>query len=301
MTTKEPRQFNFREIASLDNTGVSLRNWVSKSSSFFLEFWDQATGFAGHLSVGKIMTESYDAALDQTTKDSNYCIADFENKFSSVWYASNDQIRVIIAEMLCMTEDETLGAGDDEFDELTKIELSMAQMFLEQLCSTLTYGWLGNTPITLTVGELQRDPKKTRLMRARDLVTRVDIDIKFSSRQTTIHWLLPKQQTSDLMDDCSETRKVRRDDEEPAKPSKEMISKVPVEVVVVIGETSVPMVELSGLKTGQLLKLDQHIDQPVVAYVNGDPYFECWPGRMGNSQSIEISKCLRADLAGGAR
>lgn len=305
MTSAEPRVFDFHEIASLDNTGVALRNWIAKSSSFFSQFWDRATGFAAQISVGKVSTESYDSALNATNKDSNYCVVEIQDSLSSIWYAGSDEIRIVIKEMLCIpeedSEEESQETTGSDGGELTEIELSLAQLFLSELATTLKNGWLGNNPINLSVSSLDRDPKKTRLLRGRDLVTKVEIDIQLQSRRTTLQWLLPKQAISELMEDCVDRRSQPPRSGEPSKPSEEMVSQVPLEVVVVIGETSIPMVDLSRLKTGQLLKLNQRIDQPVVAYVNEQPYYECWPGRIGSNQSVEISKCLRAELVGGGK
>lgn len=321
MNKPEPRKFDFREIAALDDTAVSLRDWVSKSSSFFSEFWDRATGYSAQLSLGGVTTESYEATLKSVSKENNYCIAGFQDQMSTMWYASSNQLRVIVAEMLCSPNnataeeeseepvaegedkaddedsaaEENADAGEPEGEDLTPIEVSLVDFFLGELAKSLNSGWAGDQKVTVAANALDKDPRKTLLFRQRDLVTKVDLDIELQSRQTTIHWLLPKQGMSEVLGSLTE----RRATGNPTHPPVEVVSRMPLAVVAVIGETTIPMPDLSKLKRGQLIKLDQRIDQPIVAYVNDQPYYECWPGKIGSKQSVEISKCLRGDLAGG--
>ena len=56
--------FDFRKHAALGDTAVSLRNWVAKSSSFFSDFWAQASDYDAQLSAGTMETHSYADVLE---------------------------------------------------------------------------------------------------------------------------------------------------------------------------------------------------------------------------------------------
>jgi flagellar motor switch protein FliM len=71
-----------------------------------------------------------------------------------------------------------------------------------------------------------------------------------------------------------------------------MVEQLPMEIVSVLGKTTVPMMDLSRMEVGQLIVLDQRIDQPVTAYVNDSPFYTCWPGKIGKKQALEITACL---------
>jgi flagellar motor switch protein FliM len=40
--------------------------------------------------------------------------------------------------------------------------------------------------------------------------------------------------------------------------------------------------------------LDQRIDQPITAYVDERPFYECWAGRLGGQQALQVVSCLHS-------
>ncbi len=289
MTTREPRPFDFREVAALDDTAVHLRDWVAKSSSFFSDFWDEVTGFSAQLSLGQVNTESYGKALEDVSKESHYTIAELEGHMSFLFYASASELQTIVSELFSLDQLE-------EPKELSPIEISASEMFIRELGNALTAGWMGREEISIATGSIGKDPRKTRLYRAKDLMTKTSIEIGLKESKSQIHVFLPKQETSGLLEHLIDSR----ENGEPTKPSQELLASLPVDLTVVIGNAKIPMLVLSSLKPGQLIKLDQRIDQPITGYVDDSPFYKCWPGRSGDTQSIEISECL-LDQANGAK
>ena len=312
----EPRKFDFREIAALDDSAVALKNWISKTSSFFSEFWDSATGYSAQVSIGEVNTNSYGKTLEGISKEDTYCVVEIKELMSTMWYASPDEFRIIAGELLCRRveseaeeegkeeadaseaegEEDADAKGDTRVADLSPIESALITLFIEKLADSLTSGWLGDQSLSVVASEMDKDPHKTLLFRQRDLVTTVDIVFDLQSQRAKIHWLFPKQSMADLLGTLAE----QRSQDQPKKPTVEMASRLPIEVVAVLGETAIPMTDLTKLERGQLIRLDQRIDQPIMAYVNDEPYYQCWPGKIGASQSVEIVKCLRNDSIGGA-
>ncbi len=283
MTSPEYRVFDFREIAALDDAAVLFRNWLAKSSSFFSAFWGQASGYGAQLSLGPISTDSYGALLESVPQDDYCCLSEFTGHASSMWYASRQDLRLIICELLCLADAEQLTG-----EELSPIEQSLIQLFLDQLASSLGDGWMGPDELVITAGSLDKDPRKTRIFRSKDLVTKTSVQIELKIGKVELHWMLPKQRISELL----ETTIDNRSDRKPVSPSTQMVGQLPIQVVSILGKATVPMTRLSQLEVGQLVMLDQRIDQPVTAYINDAPFFECWPGRLGGKQALEITGCV---------
>lgn len=289
MSEKEYRQFDFRDIATLDDTAKAFRDWVSKASSFFGQFWSQVSDYGTQLSLGAISTESYAKTLEDVPRDNHYCVTEIEDHVSSIWFTTTRDFQLIVGQLLGLassqqTESDENGAAV----ELTQIELSLVQLFVENLANSFKEGWLGNDEISVKVTGIERDPRKVRLCRAKDLVTRTSVQIEFKDGTANLNWLLPKQKTCNLF----ETATGMRAPSEPRRPSPQKIGQLPIELVSVLGQANIPMGRLSEFSVGQLIKLDQRIDQPVVTYVNNTPLYECWPGKLGNKQALEISSCL---------
>jgi flagellar motor switch protein FliM len=285
MSKSEPRVFDFREIAALDDTAESFRNWVAKSSSYFSAFWSEATGYSAQLTLASITTETYGALLETISKDDVSSIAELGEISSTQWYASPEAWRVLVAELLAFGEDDTVPTGP-----LTDIEQSLVTLCLESLASAFTDAWMGQDVLQITAGDLVRDPRKSRLFRAKDLITKATVHVQLKTGAFKINWLLPKQKTCDLLESAID----RREKAEPDVLSPEMVQKVPVELITTLGKASIPMAQLSSLKAGQLVMLDQRIDQPITAYVDERPFYECWAGRLGGQQALQVVSCLHS-------
>ncbi|MEO1615036.1 MAG: FliM/FliN family flagellar motor switch protein [Planctomycetota bacterium] len=274
------RPFDFREIAAMDDSAVVIRNWLSKSTSFFSEDWVDATGYSAKLSLAGIKTESYDTMLEKIPREDLCCSVDIPDRLSSMWYAPVPQLRVVAADLLCQEELEEEGPSD-----LTLVEADLVQFFIERLAESLGQGWMGDSELSIELGELGKDARKLRLFRGNDLVTNIAIEIECRVGKAVLNWLVPKAKFGDMLDDTVDNRS----GEHAASPPKEMVGRLPVEVVTLLGSAKISMAKLPHLKPGQLIILDQRIDDPLTSTVDEKPTFECWPGRLGNQQAVQVA------------
>jgi flagellar motor switch protein FliM len=147
----------------------------------------------------------------------------------------------------------------------------------------------GSDPIPGSLKEMVPNPKRVRLFRASDAVTTTNIQIQLPRGELGIQWILPKHSTVEMMEGVVDRR---------AKPKtasgnpKEIVERMPVEIVGLLGEITLSLNQLASMKSGDVFVLNQKIDEPLVALIDGKPYYECWPGRIGNTQGLEISTCL---------
>ena len=69
-----------------------------------------------------------------------------------------------------------------------------------------------------------------------------------------------------------------------------LVLEMPVEVNVRLGARKLEMRELANLKPGDILVLDQRINQPLTAFVEGVPKYVGWPGKLGNRRVFQVGK-----------
>mgnify|MGYP001812156077 CR=1 FL=1 len=277
--------FDFRDIAALDDTAVSIRNWFSKATSFFSDYWVEATGFSAKVVLGSVATDSYEAILEDIPREDLCCIAEIGERASSIWFASASQMRIVVADLLCISDPE-----DSDAQELSAIEVDLSSYFVDRLAASISQGWMGAGELPITLNPLERDPRKIRLFRGKDLVTKIGIEIECRAGKATLQWLLPKHKLASLLDNAVELRS----EGVPVKTPKELVGQLPLEVVTVLGTVNVPMTELANLKPGELIVLDQRIDTPMISKVDGTPAFECWPGRLGKKQAVQVANTNNA-------
>jgi flagellar motor switch protein FliM len=275
------RPFDFREIAALDDTAVALRTWFSKSTSFFSDFWDEATGYSAKLGLGSVTNDPFEKILDGIPREDLCCAATLENDIQSMWYAPPSQFRLIVGDLLGLSE-----ADEENNDSLGAIELDLASFFINRLAESVAQGWMGDNELSIELAGLGNDARKLRLFRGKDLIAKICIEVECKLGTAKLNWLIPKQKLTRLMDDTVDKRRSGP----PATPPKELVAQLPLQVVTVLGNAKIPMSELGNLKPGQLIRLDQRIDSPMVSLVDGRPSFECWPGRLGDTQAVQVSQ-----------
>lgn len=279
------RPFDFRDIAALDDTAVSIRNWFSKATSFFSDYWVEATGFSAKVGLGAIATDPYETILEEIPREDLCCVAEIGERASSIWYASADQMRIVVADLLCISDPQ-----ENEGQEMSAIEVDLSNYFINRLAESISQGWMGAGELPITLSPLEKDPRKLRLFRGKDLVTKIGIEIECKAGKATLEWLLPKHKMASLLDNAIENRA----EGDPVTPPKELVGQLPLEVVTLLGTVDVPMTELANLKPGELIVLNQRIDSPMVSQVDGTPAFECWPGRLGKKQAVQVVNTIKA-------
>ena len=277
------RPFDFHEIAALDGNAKSFRDWVSKSSSYFSDYWFSATGYAITLKAGQVKTSTYDSMIRNIPRTDMSSMITTNQGTRVIWFAPLTEFRALLSELLGVPQPEE---PDDK--DLSDIEADLAEMLLEQLTIAFGRGWIGQGEVSLEHGKLERDPRKFRLIRSKDLVSQIEVKFEAKSCTASMFWLIPKRSLSELMDLIGEERV----EPSPQTPPKEIVGRIPVELVTQLGEKDLSMEELVNLKPGQLIRLDQRIDEPMTGYIDGLPTHRCWAGRLGSRQAIQIADTL---------
>ena len=326
---KEYREFDFREIAALDDTAKSLKGWVAKASSFFNDFWKGVSDIGVQLSLSDVSTMTYDKALQGVSRTCYSTNLSFDRALRAHWWMDAAQLKLIAWEMLSLPipddliekedqpedtdqsenadqdaenpedtelpgdaakEDEPSKATEKEAPELTSVERVVAKLCLDEITTALQYAWMGTDPLNVEPGELDRDPLKSRAFRLSELVTKVCIKLETKSGSLLINWVSPRQNIVDLMDTFLDPRK--SEDSPPKKTDPALVSQARFNIKTILGATSLRMMDVAKLREGQLIKLDQRIDAPLEVCVNDKPTYRGWPGKRGSTQALEIQSFI---------
>lgn len=310
MTRSEPRLFDFREIAALDESAEIFKGWIAKTSTYFADFMLDVTGEPTPVSVGALQTNTWNAVLDTIDRDDHWFEISLNDKLVSILFAGGEQWQPIVDRLLGVPpkqnqqgsegkddseSGEESAANDSETSEskgndstaraLSAIESSIVELFLENLQKSFCDGWPGNDNLELTISELRTNPRKNRIFRSKELVSNARLDLQFEGQKSELFWIWPKQGFDDLLHTAIDPQW------QPAEETAtdEMVGKIPMELVGVLGRATIPMSKLSQIQVGQLIRLDSRIDKPVRITLNEATYYEAWPGRIGNQQAMEVT------------
>lgn len=77
----------------------------------------------------------------------------------------------------------------------------------------------------------------------------------------------------------------------PASPPRleELLQDVPLQLTVQLGAVQLPLAQLQQLRTGDVLLLEQRLEEPVLVLLEGTVRYTAWPGRIGSQRAVQIA------------
>lgn len=102
-----------------------------------------------------------------------------------------------------------------------------------------------------------------------------------------VRWCLSQAAVNTYIESLSDGQATERTDRSGILI--DTLRQVPLEVVVHLGSTQVHVAELLNLQPGDIVVLDQRINEPLTAAIAGAPKFLGWPGKIGSRQALKIS------------
>lgn len=174
---------------------------------------------------------------------------------------------------------------------LTPVEDTLVEFLLQQLLGAVQEAWPQQDSLTVTLGETEPVPKRTRLFKPDDNVVRMALSVGGPFGEQTWHWLAPQKGLSGLLTAPGDASVAEQLAGERTR-LESLVGAMPLDVSVRLGGAVLHVSELAGLRPGDLVLLDQPVSSPLVASVAGEARFRVWPGRIGAKQAIQIESLV---------
>jgi flagellar motor switch/type III secretory pathway protein FliN len=181
--------------------------------------------------------------------------------------------------------------------ELTRVEQSMLELFINEACAAMLEAWPDDTePPTLNVGSIDVEAARCRFVAKTAPLVCIPIQLTIGGTTAILEWLFPPTAFGGF-EEASEVEPTP----ETRRNLERLVRSVPVELVVKLGEARLLLRDLAQLKAGDLIILDKKIGQPLSASIGRGSRFVGWPGRVGSQQAYQIEELTGSrDSAGRA-
>jgi flagellar motor switch protein FliM len=87
-----------------------------------------------------------------------------------------------------------------------------------------------------------------------------------------------------------------RDGNEFKKTLERSINSVEINALVELGRSYITIDDFLNLSVGDCLTLNKKTTQPLQMYIDNNPYFDVYPGTVGNNVGVQISEILDKDV-----
>ena len=173
---------------------------------------------------------------------------------------------------------------------LSRAELAVLEMMLQQLLPALVQAWPADEPPQLALTQVIERPSRSRLLGHSQPTIKCDWILAFGDFSAPLSWVLPQEATARLIDANIVAPPPRLSQE--SKPLAALARVLPMTAVVELGSADLKVSEISHLQVGDVLLLNQSIHKLMVCRVAGQPKFGGHPGRVGTHRAFEIRGLL---------
>ncbi len=283
MTAATLQKFDFRRSGFIDPAiSRMLRIWMGKAAQVFAGRWEEMAPTAIPVHAGSPFTQTFGTLIDNLGEISTGSVLAVGNeKFPSLLTVGRAGLLALIGQVLCNNPEQM-----PEPRELTSIENELAHLLFEAFVAACSEAWPQKEPLKVSCGNIEQEPQKWRLYGADDFMIAIPVEIDSAAGRVVLEWSLPRQKLVDMLAPLVDSKPV-------AKPATvnplQTVMEIPVDVTVLLGSANLGMTELCQLAVGDVIVLDQRIDDPLAAMIGHDRIYAGWPGRVGPCQALKIT------------
>jgi flagellar motor switch protein FliM len=272
--------FDFRSPHAAEATTI-ISDWLGRACKSAAKQWPKQWSIPVDVSFGGIRTARPLDLLKSVPETSLGCALAVRAAQDSPAFLTFD--RPLLLALLAGLLGEPVSAMPDD-RELTQIELSMVEVLIEQILSPIRLAWLGENEPKLAIVSTGIPRAACRLPADVPAIV-VDISVKapfgdgkFTLALPTAGWSHPKAALNDRSAPTSFPRAL----------AESAVRELGVDFSVLLGHARLTLKELTNLKPGDVLVLEQRVTDPLRARIGGKERFQVWPGALGRRQAVRI-------------
>jgi len=286
----KPQPYNFHKPASLTrNLERSLEQWLRVACTLATRKGERELPLRLELSLVEFDIRRRDVSLSRLPE-----------AVVSHWVALDAGLRGLLVLprplVLALVAGVLGGAGEKlpEDRELTAVELSLYDYWLQQfLLPSLQETWPGQVAARVELVEPEPNPRWTRTFPATEPLIVAVFRFAGPFGEQVASWLLPCKPLLGLLAPGA-AREEARQGTEPRKLLEAHVRDLSVVVTVPLGTLELQLAQVGRLQEGDVLVLDQCVDVPLPALVDGKKTFRVWCGRVGSRHAFQVESVVES-------
>lgn len=207
--------------------------------------------------------------------------------------------------------DRLLGGQGEAYEvdrDYTEIEMTLLEHSVKDMSVLLKDAWSNVHEIIPKFVRLESDSRQSQLVSPNETVVIVMLNVKIKDVEGNVSFCMPYMILEPVLGHLNTKywfTERRASEEEKVESRKSLLKKVrtiPLELQVLLGKTNISMRELMELAPGDVIRLDQHVDDKAYVMQNNKEWFRGTLGTVKNHVAVKIDKVLlEGDTSNGAR
>ena len=190
------------------------------------------------------------------------------------------------------------GRIPEERREPTAIESQLIGRLIADIIPAFPEAWAHLTPFDVLVAETALSPALLRVAAPTDVVAVLTHEVRLAGQTAALTVCYPHAALEPLIPRLSATAWYAQSGrgaaaEQHAQDLRRSLETVELQVAATFGSALLPVEMLADLEAGDVIRLDERVDRPVVLSIEDQVRAWAVPGRLGDRLALELVAPLR--------
>lgn len=198
--------------------------------------------------------------------------------------------------------DRMLGGEGEPLEktrEFSEIELLIIERILTVCVNLLHEPWENVVDIHPRLERIETNSQFAQIISPSEMIAIVTINIKIGDVEGLMNVCLPYLTLEDIMDKLNTkywySTMQDKDEQQYVDAIETLISKVPIPMKAVLGNSTISVSDFSGLQVGDIIRLDTKVNQELDVFVGNIKKFTALPGSSGDKYAVRITSVIREE------
>ena len=198
--------------------------------------------------------------------------------------------------------DRMLGGEGEPLEktrEFSEIELLVIERILTVCVNLLHEPWENVVDIHPRLERIETNSQFAQIISPSEMIAIVTINIKIGDVEGLMNVCLPYLTLEDIMDKLNTkywySTMQDKDEQQYVDAIETLISKAPIPMKAVLGNSTISVSDFSGLQVGDIIRLDTKVNQELDVFVGNIKKFTALPGSSGDKYAVRITSVVREE------
>ena len=198
--------------------------------------------------------------------------------------------------------DRMLGGEGEPLEktrEFSEIELLIIERILTVCVNLLHEPWENVVDIHPRLERIETNSQFAQIISPSEMIAIVTINIKIGDVEGLMNVCLPYLTLEDIMDKLNTkywySTMQGKDEQQFVDAIETLISKAPIPMKAVLGNSTISVSDFSGLQVGDIIRLDTKVNQELDVFVGNIKKFTALPGSSGDKYAVRITSVIREE------
>lgn len=198
--------------------------------------------------------------------------------------------------------DRMLGGEGEPLEktrEFSEIELLIIERILTVCVNLLHEPWENVVDIHPRLERIETNSQFAQIISPSEMIAIVTINIKIGDVEGLMNVCLPYLTLEDIMDKLNTkywySTMQDKDEQQYVDAIESLISKAPIPMKAVLGNSTISVSDFSGLQIGDIIRLDTKVNQELDVFVGNIKKFTALPGSSGDKYAVRVTSVIREE------